>query len=141
MRLLEIFTRAWRYNIFDELVENGATRLQEYPQIALWQEKAQKFFLDNLTINHGSRGGVWVAGQKDSIIVADWKKEKPTKLLIKDISHNPDVSNHPKKLHRFWSKHNQPYLYGSLKIGFGCEGDRYIAQHPDYQKAEQSGVE
>ena len=140
MKLLEIFKKAWRYNIFDEFVENGATRIDQFPSDALWQEKAQKFFLDNLTVNYGVRGGVWVAGIEDAIIIADWKRKKPTKILIKDISQNPAVLHHPKKLNRFWAKHNQPFQYGNLKVGFGCAGDRYIAEHPKFKQAKQDGT-
>lgn len=136
MRILNIITKAIKYNIFDDFVENGGVRLDAFPEAVLWQEKAQKFILENLTLNNGSRGGVWVAGQEDAIIIADWKREKPTKILIRDISPNPEVLGHPKKIHRLWNKHNRPFLYGKLKVGFGCRGDQYISEHPDYRRAD-----
>jgi len=138
MKLFEIIKNVWRYNIFDDFLENGAVRIAEFPQTALWQEKAQTFHLDNLAIHYGVRRGVWVAGEDESVVIANWKKKNPTRLFIRDISQNPDIQNHPKKLHRSWSEHNQPFLYGNLKVGFGYEGNRYILQHPKYQIAEQA---
>ncbi|MCW1887729.1 hypothetical protein OKA04_23530 [Luteolibacter flavescens] len=127
--MFDVLAKAFRYNIFDEFVENGGVRLDEFPIEFLWEERAQKFFVDNLTINYR----VWVVGQEDAIVIADWKRRRTTRILIREISRNPHVLSHRSKIHRFWAKHNQPFLYGGLRVGFGCKGNRYISEHPEYQ--------
>jgi hypothetical protein len=136
MNFLEIIKKAWRYNIFDEFVENGAERMDMLPEDLIWLGKAQMFHVDNLTIYYGVRGGVWVAKRSGSIVIANWKKEQVTQLLVRDIKENPDIHKGGGKIKRWWNKHNRPYLYGKLKVGFGDAGDRYISEHPEFQAAE-----
>ena len=140
MNLLKIIKKAWSYNIFDDFVENGATRIDVLPKDLVWLEKAQMFHIDNLTINYGVRGGIWIAKFSDSIVLANWKKEQATRLLVREIKENPDIYEHRSKIKRWWNKHNRPFLYGDLKVGFGDAGDRYVSEHPEFQTAEQDGA-
>jgi hypothetical protein len=140
MKFLEIIKKAWRYNIFDDFIENGATPIDAISAELIWLEKAQMFHVDNLTIDYGVRGGIWVGKLSDSIVIANWKKEQVTRIPVREIRDNPDIYEHRSKIKRWWNKHNQPYLYGRLKVGFGNAGDTYIQEHPEFQKAEQDGA-
>ena len=136
MKLFEALRKLLKYNVFDEFVEHGALRVDEFPKNPIWMERPSVFRVDNIEI----QCCVWVAGVSDSVVIADRKKRRVTKILIRDLNENPDVKQHPSKLKRWWNRHNRPYLYGNLKVGFGTEGDQYIEDHNDYKPAEQ-GVE
>ena len=132
MKILQLIKKALTYNIFDDFLDQGAERMNSFPEDPVWSEKAQMFHIDNLTINYGSRGGVWVAGLSDSVVIAGWRKDKATKILIRHLKENPDIKEHPSKIKRWWNKENRPFIYGALKVGFGRQGDKYILQHIDY---------
>jgi hypothetical protein len=117
MKMLAIIKKVFGYSVFDDLVECGAERIERVIPDYRFDSSPDFLWIGDFCIENGSRIYIY----DDSIVVSRINGSKITRIPINKIAVNLD------KTESEFSRKSRPFMFGTIKIGFGHDVDKHLA--------------
>ena len=125
MKIISAIKNAFRYSIFDDLVDTGAEKLDRFPEDVLWLDEPSLIWIGDYAIESDAL----VGAKDDSIVISKKNGRHAVAIKIKNLKRDSDsIDRH------------RPFALRGLRVSFGERADRYVAERliTQEQEAEQA---
>jgi hypothetical protein len=113
MNIISAIKNAFRSSIFDDLVDNGAEKLERFPDDLLWIDKPNLIWIGNFAIENDAL----VGAKDDHLVIARRSGGHAVSIKLQDFARESDLIDR-----------NRPFSLSGLRVSFGERGNRYIAE-------------
>ena len=121
MKIISAIKNAFRYSIFDDLVDTGAKKLERFPDDLIWIDKPDLIWIGNFAIENDAL----VGAKDDNLVIARRSGRHAVSIKMQDFARESGLIDT-----------NRPFSLRGLRVSFGERANRYVAERLTTQ-AEQ----